>query len=72
MQPETNIEEQVSFLTRLCDNQSQKIDNLEDVIFEMLSLFQKRDGSPEIEHILKTYLHNCNLFRKKEKNMYNT
>jgi hypothetical protein len=67
MQQENSIERQVVILTRICDNQAQKIENLEDALFELLSLFNTREDSSDIENILKTFLHNSNLFRKKEK-----
>lgn len=70
MQQENPIERKVAILQRICDNQAQKIENLEDTLFELLSLFNVREGSPKIDNILQTFLHNSNLFRNKEKCSY--
>ncbi len=70
MQPENTIERKFAILQRTCDNQSQKIEILEDTLFELLSLFIVREESPEIDNILQTFLHNSNLFRNKEKLSY--
>jgi hypothetical protein len=64
----THLETQVYNLTKTCDNQAKKIENLEDSLYHLLGLLNKSensDKSQEIDELIKIYVHNCNLYSKK-------
>ena len=64
----THLETQVYNLTKTCDNQAKKIENLEDALYQLLTLLnksEKSDKSQELYDLLQTYVHKCNLLTKK-------
>lgn len=64
----THLECQVYILTKTCDKQAKKIENLEDALYQLLTLLnksEKSDKSQELYDLLQTYVHKCNLLTKK-------
>ena len=73
----THLEFQVYILTKTCDKQAKKIENLEDALYQLLTLLNKSDKSDnsdnsekskksqEMNDLLQTYVHKCNLLTKK-------
>ena len=63
------METQVSNLTKTCYNQVKKIENLEDTLYHLLALLNKSENSDklqEFDELIKIYVHNCNLYSKKD------
>lgn len=61
----THLETQVFNLTKTCDKQATKIEILEDTLYGLLMILNESNKSENMDELIKTYIHNCNLFSKK-------
>jgi hypothetical protein len=57
--------------SEVCDIQSKRIENLENALYNLLIFLGQNDSSEKMEQIIDTYIHNCNLFSKRETRLKN-
>ena len=63
----THLERQVFNLNKTCDKQATKSEHLEDALYGLLMILNETNKSEHMDELIKTYIHNCNLFSKKDK-----